>query len=190
MSHFLSKVFQAPIGKGANAWDDSQASAGIFRTGVSSLTLDALVGGIYQYRFDVNDQVHIPAIQFSHSLLVNSAIAPHLHLINKNAIGASPLNISFEFEWAWVNINGQILASANDPQVMDIGGLGALTHFILEFSEITPSGDQGGISSLFMCRMKRVAAVSNPYNTADIFTGGFDLHYIKDSIGSTQEYIK
>ena len=183
-------LLKRPIGAGIIAYDDSQASAGVFRTGVSSLTLDTLVGGIMQYRFDVNDEPHIPAIQFSHSIQIDSTINPHLHLINKNAIGASPLNIRFEFEYALVNIDGQILATVNDPQEFDIGGLLALTHFIVKFTDIIPAGDQGGISSAFICRLKRIAALSDPYNTNDIFTFGFDLHYLKDSVGSTQEYIK
>jgi hypothetical protein len=107
----------------ATAWDDSQASAGLFTTGVSSLTLDTLVGGIKQYRFDVNDEIHIPATQFSHSMQVNCQILPHLHIINKVAIGASPQNIKFEFEWAWVNTNGQIITTTNDPLNFDVGGL-------------------------------------------------------------------
>ena len=168
----------------ATVWDDSQASAGLFTTGVSSLTLDTLVGGIKQYRFDVNDEIHIPATQFSHSLQLNSQISPHLHIINKVAIGASPQNIKFEFEWAWVNVNGKILASANDPLNFDVGGLDALTHKMLVFTPISPVGDQGGISSLFMARLKRVTADSDAYNTANIFTGGFDVHFLKDTIGS------
>jgi hypothetical protein len=171
-------------GVGLLAWDDSQASAGLFTTGLTSLTLDTLVGGIKQYRFDVNDEVHIPAIQFSHGMMINSVLHPHIHLINKVAIGASPQNIKFEFEWAWVNINGKILASANDPQTFDVGGLDALTHSMWLFSNITPVADQGGISSLFMCRIKRVSADSNAYDTANIFTGGFDVHFVKDTVGS------
>jgi hypothetical protein len=35
-----------------------------------------------------------------------------------------------------------------------------------------------------MCRLKRVTADSNAYDTANIFTGGFDVHFLKDTIGS------
>lgn len=188
--HLNIGTLQRPIGTGITAFDDSQANAGVFSQGVTSLTLDTLVGGIKQYRFDVNAEPHIPGIQFSHSMLVNCTIHPHLHLINKIAIAASPQNIKFEFEYAWVNLNGQIVGSTNDPQTFDVGGLGALTHFHVEFTDIVPGANQGGISSMFICRLKRVAADSNAYNTGNIFTFGFDLHYQKDSVGSTQEYIK
>ena len=171
-------------GQSINQWDDSQASAGLFTTGVTSLTLDTLVGGIKQYRFDVNDEIHIPATQFSHAMKVNTTVSPHLHIINKVAIAASPQNIKFEFEWAWVNIEGKILSSTNDPQTFDVGGLDALTHKMVVFSDIEPIADQGGISSLFMARLKRVAADTDAYNTANIFTGGFDVHFLKDSVGS------
>jgi len=174
-------------------WDDSMSSAGLFTTGVSSLTFDTLAGGVKQYRFDNNDEVHIPAVQFSHGLLQNTVISPHLHIINKASTIVSPqtvMNIAFEFEYGWVNINASMAAMVSETKTFDVGGLAALTHKVIEFSDITPLASQGMISSCFIARLKRVAAVSDAYNTANIFTFGFDLHFQKDNLGSRQEYIK
>lgn len=174
-------------------WDDSMSSAGLFTTGVSSLTLDTLTGGIKQYRFDVNDEIHIPAIQFSHGMLEGCTISPHLHIINKSSTIVSPqtvMNIKFEFEWAWVNINSAMTAAVNDPVTIDVGGLAALTHKIVEFTDIVPLTTQGKISSCFVARLKRVAAASDAYNTANIFTFGFDLHFQRNTLGSQLEYSK
>lgn len=174
-------------------WDDSQASAGIFRAGLTALTLDTLIGGIQQFRFDVNDEVFIPAMQFSHAMLEGCNISPHIHLINQNSTIVSPqtvMNIAFEFEWSWVNIGDEIPAVTNSPATFDIGGLPALHHAVYSFGEITPNAVQGNISSCFICRIKRVAAVSDPYNTNDIFTFGLDLHFQKNTLGSQQKFIK
>lgn len=175
-------------------WDDTQASAGVFSQGVTSLTLDTLAGGIKQYRFDVNAEPHIPAIQFPHGLLEGCTISPHLHIINKAATAiTSPhtvQNIAFEFEYGWVNIGAAMPAIVSETITFDVGGLAALTHKVIEFTDIVPAATQGKISSCFICSLKRVAAGSNPYNTANIFTFGFDLHFKRNTLGSQTEYAK
>jgi hypothetical protein len=183
-----------PIGTKYIQWDDTMASAGLFTTGVSSLTFDTLAGGIKQYRFDVNDEVHIPAIQFPHGILEGCTISPHLHIINKaaTAITSPPTvqNIAFEFEYGWVNIGAVMPAIVSETITYNVGGLAALTHKVIEFTDIVPAATQGKISSCFICRLKRVAAASNAYNTANIFTFGFDLHFQRNTLGSRTEYAK
>ena len=172
-------------------WDDSQANVGTWRNGVISLTLAPLVGGLEQYRFDVSDNAQIPPIQLSHSIRLGTLLEPHLHLCNKDAIAASPQNIRFLFEWAWVDINGTITGTGSDDKTLDVGGLSALTHFLMGFDDIVPgAGQNEGVSSVFLCRIERVAAAANAYNTANIFTFGFDLHYIKDTPGSRERRTK
>ena len=172
-------------------WDDTQSNVGTWRQGVSSLILDTLVGGIDQFRFDVNDDAQIPAIQLSHSAQLGTLIEPHLHLINKAAIAASPQNIRFELEYAWVDIMGNITGVGTDDKTLDIGGYSALTHFIVDFDDIIPAAGQNEtVSSVFICRIKRISAAANAYDTANIFTFGFDLHYIKDSPGSRERRTK
>lgn len=168
------------------AWDDSMVPANAFRGGVTSLTFDALTTNVYSYRMDLNDEAHL-IVQFPHSLKVGSVVSPHIHLVNKNAIGATGYNVAFDFKYIWANINGVFAAEQQELNVkQSFQNASALTHKMLAFSSITPSAAQGGISSIFACSVKRVAASTEPYNTNDIFTLGFDIHFEKDTVGSRE----
>lgn len=191
-SYNIGKNYALPI-----QWLDSTANAGLFNNGASGLQLQTLVGGIRQYRFDLNDEVWLPAVQLNHDILINCTIHPHIHLVNRLAVGAINYLVKFEFEWAWVNIDGSINSTYSDPKVFDLKNTTALTHKVFEFSTINPLDPAyalesvGGISSCFIARIKRVAEGSgNAYDTNEIFTFGFDVHYRADSLGSNQEYIK
>lgn len=185
-----SGLLKRPIGEGIAAWDDSMVAVGSFKNVGSAFTLDTLEDTIKAYRWDLNDETFITGIQFSHSMEIDTVISPHLHLVCKNAPGASPQNIRFEFEWDWCDIGDEYGGSTTQDITLDIGGYPALRHFIFEFTDITPAANQGGISSIMIARVKRIAAAANPYNTNDIFVLGMDVHFQKDSVGSTQEYIK
>lgn len=167
-------------------WDDSMVAPTAFRSGSTSLTFDALTSTIYTHRFDVGDEIHV-AIQFPHTIKVGTAVVPHLHLINKNAIGATGYNVAFNFYYTWASI-GQVFPS--ELSQLDVRqsfqNASALTHKMLNFTAITPTAAQGGISSIFLARLVRVAAGAEPYNTADIFTLGFDIHFEVDTMGSRQ----
>jgi hypothetical protein len=116
---------------------------------------------------------------------VGSIIKPHLHIVNQNAIGNTNYNVAFDISYTWANI-GQVfpseLTQLNIKQSFQ--NAAALTHKMMNFADITPTVVQGNISSIFMAKITRVVADSQPYNTGDIFTIGFDIHYEKDTIGS------
>ena len=173
------------VAKGnATVWDDSQMPATAFRNAAAAFTLDVLVGGIYQTRFDLNDEAQM-SLRLPHSMKENSAIAPHIHLVNKTAIGATNYNVSFEFEYGWSNNTAAFSSTTTtETKTLSFQNAAALTNKRLDFTAITPGTGQGGISSFFICRVKRVTAVSQPYNTNDIFTLGFDIHFEKDTMGS------
>jgi hypothetical protein len=167
-------------------WDDSMVAPTAFRGGATALTFDLLTTSIYGHRWDVNDEVHI-WIQFPHSIKTNTIVSPHIHIINKNAIGNTNYNVAFNFYWTWANINSSFPAEQSELNVkQSFQNIGALTHKMLVFGDITPTTGQGGISSLFLGMFKRVAADSQPYNTNDIFCGGIDIHFQKDTQGSRQ----
>lgn len=174
----------------ALCWDDTFASAGVFRLGASSLTLDTLEDTIKQFRFDLNDEIFIPGIQFPHKMATGLVVSPHIHLINQNAIGATNYNVRFEFEWDWVNIGEELQGSTTADVTFSLQNESALHHSVFEFGDITPTSKQGGISSIFIARVKRISAASNAYNTNDIFTVGIDIHFRIDTMGSRDEYVK
>ena len=175
---------------GEAVWDDSMVAPTAFRAGSTSLTFDALTATIYTHRWDVGDEVHV-AVQFPHSLSVNTPIVPHLHIINKNSIGATAFNVAFDFYYTWANIGSVFPSELSELNVkQSFQSTGALTHKMLNFSALTPTAVQGGISSILLARIVRVAASVEAYNTAAIFTLGFDVHFQKDTLGSRQTSIK
>jgi hypothetical protein len=174
-------VYKILTALGASAWDDGQAPPYLAR-----LSLQNLVGGIYGPRFDLGAEIY-GSIQLPHGLKTSQAVVikPHLHLINQNAIGASNYNVGFEFEWAWGDVDSTALsATTQDPQDFSFASCGALTHKLFEFSDVTAGTGQGGISSLFFYRLRRVTAADHAYDTDDIFFGGLDVHFAADSLGS------
>lgn len=170
----------------ATCWDDSQVPAFDARTAAAQLTLANLVGGLYNPRFDINDEI-FGSIQLSHRIKTTGTVVikPHIHLINQNTIGATGYNVKYEFEWAWANLSSTGLSTAtNDPLEFSFQNTSALTHKLFSFTDITAGATQGGISSYFLFRLKRVAAATEPYNTNDIFFAGFDIHFEVDMLGS------
>lgn len=175
---------------GAQVWRDSMVPATFFRSGVSALTFDLLTTNIYAYRFDINDEIHF-SVQFNHEMSVGSVIYPHLHLVNKNAIGNTNYNVAVDFRYTWANVNSIFGAEQSElDKKTSFQNFSALTHNKLGLSPITPNASQGNISSILLGVIKRVAASVQPYNTNDIFILGLDIHHKCDTIGSRQEYIK
>jgi hypothetical protein len=175
------------VAKGnATGWLDSMVPPTVFRTGGTSLTLAELLSGIYAHRFDVTDAIHFN-LQFNHGMLVNSAVYPHIHLVNKNAIvGAA--DVTFTFTYSWANLSTSFPAVESQVEVVvSYADTAALTHKVLVFDPITPVAGQGGISSIMIGMLTRV---NTGYTTNNIFHLGFDVHYQVDTIGSRQEYIK
>lgn len=172
----------------ATGWDDSGASIGVWALGATGLTADTLVGNIKQVRFDQGNITNIPAIQLSHRMKVGSVIKPHLHIINKAAVGATAYNVDFTFEYGWVNINAAMASTTvTETKTVSFQNAAALTHKMCIFSDITPSAVQGGISSLFMCTLTRVASGVQPLTGNNIFAAGFDLHFEIDTPAGSRE---
>jgi len=170
----------------ATVWDDSMVAPTSFRSGGTALTFDLLTATIYTHRFDVNDQIHV-VCQLPHSLKAGSSIIPHIHIINKNAIGAVGYNVAFDMHYTWANIGSVFPAELNELNVkQSFQNATALTHKMLSFTALVPTAVQGGISSIFMAKITRVVADAENYATADIFSLGFDIHFEKDTIGSRQ----
>jgi hypothetical protein len=168
----------------ATTFDDSMVSPTAFRSGGTALTFALLTATIYTHRFDVGDEIHV-VVQLPHSMKVNTKIYPHLHIVNQNAIGNTNYNVAFDMHYTWASIGSIFPAELNELNVkQSFQNIGALTHKMLSFTELTPTVAQGGISSIFMAKITRVNANAQPYNTADIYTLGFDIHFEMDTIGS------
>lgn len=172
---------------GATVWDDSMTPAFGARTAAADLALQLLTGGIYAPRYDLNDEV-FQCVQFPHSIKTSGTVTikAHVHLVNQNSIGATGYNVAFDLEYVWGNIGSVLSGSSQSDKRVSFQNTAALTHKMLVFDDVVAGAGQGGISSLFFCRLKRVAAGAEAYNTNDIFYGGFDIHFEKDTVGSRE----
>jgi hypothetical protein len=174
----------------ATTYDDSQSAVNYMRIGGTALTLDVLDGGIYQYRFDLGDEIH-SQIQLSHKYKVNSPVELHIHLANKAAVGATGYNVGIEVEYMWASINTAFPAAATLTTVnCSFQNADALTHEVFDLATLTPTAAQGSISSYLLFRIKRVAGTTENLAGNNIFILGIDCHTIQDTLGSRQEYVK
>lgn len=177
----------------AKTWDDSQAAVIYMRTDGTALTLDRIIpstGTLYQYRFDLNDEIH-SQIQISHRYMVDSTVHLHIHLLNQAAIGATNYNVGIEVEWAWAGINKVMSTPATESTVdCSFQNASAYTHKVFDLKAIAPASGTGTISSILFLRIKRVAGTTQSYTANDIFVLGVDCHVEQDTLGSRDEYIK
>ena len=89
-----------------------------------------------------------------------------------------------EFEYAWADIGEDF--PANSTLVTIDHETGVNTDNMHQLTNLTASGIDGTghtISSVLMCRIKRVAADSNDYADG-IAILDFDIHYEVDTVGS------
>ena len=174
----------------ARTYDDSQSAVTYMRVGGTALTLDTFDGTIYQYRFDLNDEIH-SQIQLSHRYKPGTPIHLHIHLANKAGVGATAYNVGISVEWMWASINDVFPAAATLTTVdCSFQNAAALTHKVFEIATLTPTAAQGGISSYLLMRVKRVAGSVESLTVNNIFILGIDVHTEQDTQGSRQEYTK
>jgi len=93
-------------------------------------------------------------------------------------------NIGIEFEYTWCDIGEDF--SANSTLVTVDLPTGVNSDDKHQLGNITASGISGtghGLSSILLCRIKRVAGSTNPY-AGGVAILDFDIHYQIDAIGS------
>ncbi len=174
----------------ATTFDDSQSAVNFMRVGGTALTLDVLAGGIYQYRFDLTDEIH-SQIQLNHRYKVGTDIDLHIHLVNKAAVGSTAYNVGIEVEYMWGGLDGVFGTPATLSTVdCSFKDAAALTHKVFGLASLTPATGQGTISSYLLMRIKRVAGTTESLAGNNIFLLGVDVHVEQDTLGSRQESIK
>ena len=115
---------------------------------------------------------------------------PHLHLSTTNATlapGANGTNVAFQLIYDWSNISGvarygpvtnrieTILRCPTNNMLMDFGHLYGTNYF-------------PGISAVFRCNIKRVAATSNEF-LGTIILDAADVHFPIDTAGGSSSDI-
>lgn len=145
-------------------------------------------GGVWGLVFADGNEVIITA-QMPHKWKEGTTIEPHIHFMCLTDVDPSD-NFGLEFEYTWTNIDedfpaDSILSTIDIPT-------GVNTQYMHQISDVASSGLDGTgkkISSILLCRIKRVAA------TGDNYAGGvaildFDIHYEINTIGSRFEFYK
>ncbi len=170
---------------GANNWNgvsNNPVLTELFNDGSGSQ-------GVYAFVFSDGDEALI-TIQMPHDWKEGSTIQPHIHFMCTTDVTPAD-NFGIEFEYNWANIGADFSANSTKTGVDISTGVNTDNSHRPE-ANVTPSGIDGTgktISSILLCRIKRVAAQADNYG-GGIAIFDFDVHYEIDTVGSRTELAK
>jgi len=145
----------------------------------------AASGGVWALVFGDGDEVLV-TVQMPHGWKEGSTIYPHIHFITLTDVTPTD-NFAIEFEYTWCNQIEDFAANTTLVTVDDIPTL-VNSQYLHQLVNIPTAGIDGSghtISSILMCRIKRVAASTDNY-AGGIAILDFDVHYEIDTVGSRQ----
>ena len=115
----------------------------------------------------------------------------HVHWITKTS--EANAKVRWGLEYTWTDI-GQVFGNTKlDYQSTDVAGntgVTVYTHYLTEFTDITPSATQDGLSSILICRLWRNSSHADDTYTGDAGLLYIDAYYQMNSLGSTDELSK
>jgi hypothetical protein len=137
------------------------------------------------YLFPSGDATNIMYIiaQFPHSYALGSDIEPHVHW--KQTQSGSPV---FKMNYKWFDIGG-VVPAAYSPYVMSnriIPWTSGSIHQLSSGSAHISGSHITGVSSIMLIELYRD---DNAY-TGNCVTYQFDIHFLKDGIGSRTDLVK
>jgi len=144
--------------------------------------------GVYGYVFSDGDEALI-TIQMPHRWKEGTTIFPHIHFLLSADVDPAD-NFGIEFEYTWADI-GEDFPANTTLETNDIS-TGVNTDNMHQLANITAAGISGAghtISSILLCRIKRVAAGSDNY-AGGLVILDVDVHYEVDTMGSRQILVK
>lgn len=196
------------VGK-ATRWDDLRIEPVARTTGANAPTFekwyDDAAGssrGVYLYSFDDaaggSEKEVFFNMQMPHAW-IQPGTSIHLHVHWVGAVDDTTASPRWALEYAWKNL-GQVYADTTTIYVnthhsggATLANITANTHYISEFSDITPDTTQNFLSSVIIGRLYRDSAdAGDTYNAAGAKCGllYIDAHVEIDTLGSRDEYIK
>jgi len=144
--------------------------------------------GVYAYVF-TNGNEALVTVQLPHGWKEGTTIFPHIHFMCTSDVNPAD-NIGIEFEWNWADTNEDFAANST-LQTNDIS-TEINTDDMHQLGYVTLAGIDGTghtISSILICRIKRVAATANDY-AGGVAILDFDVHFEVNTMGSRQERVK
>jgi hypothetical protein len=178
----------------ATTWDDQlPSSVTVNATGPNAPAFTAFNGNLKALEFigtgPALKEIHL-GFQFSHSMKLNTDIVIHLHIHIPDDVTGGVIKFYCEHTWANVSRTGVITPTTISGTVTRAANAGINNNAILAFSTRTPGANEGGISSVLMCRVYR-----DPTDVGDTFGASTwllstDVHYEKDTNGSRTTTVK
>ncbi len=145
--------------------------------------------GVYAFVFSDGDEAII-TIQMPHDWKEGSDISPHIHFMCTTDVSPAD-NFGIEFEYTWADLGEDFSANSTKSTIDISTGVNTDNNHRPE-ANVTDAGIDGTgktISSVLLCRIKRVAAQTDNYASGIVILD-FDVHYEIDTIGSRQELEK
>jgi len=177
----------------ATAWDDLRVNGtNLKAVGASVPTWTAFRNngagstGTYSWAFGVTKlaEVHF-CVQFPHSW-AGTTVHPHVHFSPSTAVVGG---VYFAIEYTWANIDETFPTTSSVDSKTYTSGT-AYSHQIAEFSPISPSASQDGISSMLIGRFYRDPGNVHDVYASNVFVHEIDFHFEIDTLGSREEYTK
>jgi len=161
-------------------WDDLQGPATAGKTSATAPSFDYTNIG---YLFPQNDTTRrlYYVFQLPHAWKEGSTIYPHIHF--RQTDSATP---TFKLDYSWHNIGAAIPAFTTLTMATTVVTYtsGSIHQIATNTSGISGSGKT--ISSLLLCKLYR----DDNIVSGDVLVWAMDVHYLRDSHGSKQEYVK
>ena len=176
-------------------WDDIQGNVSSAKLPASNAptwtTFDFGIGGGIAFNvlgFDTNDYFDF-TLQTSHSMKLNSPLDFHIHwTIPSDDAGK---RFAFKLDVIAAGVNETFAVPTGSPFTgadveLAVGDSGK--HNLAEIATIPAVNTS--VSTLYQCRLTRVAPASGTDYGSDVYVLFNDSHYMKDALGSKSEYIK
>jgi len=178
----------------ATAWDDLRVDGLSTRVGVVAPTDETGFRG--DNNFYARNFVHTQAdeiqfqVQFPHDWAGGTLISPHVHFSPWITGTASVQAVKFILEYYWANVYDDFPASPSTYS-MEYTWTGSKqwSHLIAEHSSGDLDASGYSFSNIMKCRLYRDNTVANNLAGKATFLY-FDIHYQRDSFGTSQEYTK
>lgn len=172
-------------------WDDLQIPGLSLMVSASPPGLGAFgpSGGLQAFMFDkTSDEQAYTTGQLLHGYKEGTDIHPHIHFTPVDtASDGSTTNIVWGLEYSWANV-GDAFAAPTIIYATNVVSATAWAHQIASFPAISGAGKT--ISSVLNMRPFRDADNTADKYDADAALLQLDIHYLRDSNGSTSELSK
>lgn len=126
-------------------------------------------------------------IQSPHKMKLSTALKNHLHFgVPSNDTGKK---FKFKLDVVAAGVDEQFAVPTGSPFSAEFTMTAAETGYHRIFPLATIPGVNTTVSTLYVCRLTRIAASSNEYGS-DVFVLFDDSHFESDDLGSAAEYTK